>query len=258
MSFRKYRTPLPSFPKFLPVTEIPSEPKYKGKLSESSVLVTNPEEAQELHENGCFGVSNRFQKQFVNERFYEIRDGFASEEENSEENTILGRCELTEDLKLFPEEAFFLHFSLKVLRIFDENDREMTSEEILMKFIEAKRNFVTNFVAYQYCRAKNWVVKDGTNFGSDFLLYQLGPQYFHSQFTVKVRNTLDTEDKFPSKQFLGWYRISETSKKECLVIEVVPPSANSMDLLTRLRDFRVRLLTFKRFNLWKGTKSVST
>lgn len=89
----------------------------------------------------------------------------------------------------------------------------------------------------------------------------MGPQYYHSQYMVKVRSSLDVSDKFPSKQFLGWYRISETSKKECLVIDVVPPASETKDpreLIRKLSEFKVKILTFKRLNLWKGSKAVAS
>lgn len=168
-SLRKYKTPLPSFPKYLPVTEIPDKPKYTGIFNGDSVKVQSIEEAQELHECGCFGVSNRFQKQFVNERFYEVSDGFDESEKN--EVTIIGRTDLKEDLSLFLEEAFFLHYSLKVLQILDEAGNNLTTENFLKDCLKVKPNFITCFVAYQYFRVKNWVVKDGINFGSDFCKY---------------------------------------------------------------------------------------
>lgn len=87
----------------------------------------------------------------------------------------------------------------------------------------------------------------------------MGPQYYHSQYMVKVRNAMDSSDKFPSKQFMGWYRISETSRKECLVVDVIPPenvTEDPIELISRLSQFKVQVLTFKRFNLWKGSKSV--
>lgn len=65
---------------------------------------------------------------------------------------------------------------------------------------------------------------------------------------------------FPSNQFLGWYRIAETSKKTCLLLTVHPPSPNteletSMDLFKNLSKFKVSYVTLKRFNYLTGDKS---
>ena len=33
---------------------------------------------------------------------------------------------------------------------------------------------------------KGWVVRDGTKFGSDFLLYKHGPPFFHASYSVRL------------------------------------------------------------------------
>lgn len=170
-SQRKFKTPLPSFPKYLPVTEIPDRPKYSGIFTGDVVKVNSIEEAQELHDCGCFGSSSRLQKQVVNERYYEVCEGIdpsSAGEAQSIERTIIGRNDVEKDLSLFLEEAFFLHYSLKVLKILDETGNILTSEQFLQECLRIKPEFITHFIAYHYFRAKNWVVKKGTNFGSDY------------------------------------------------------------------------------------------
>lgn len=163
-NLRKYRTSLPSFPKYLPVVEIPNTPKYEGILLGSVVVIKSAKSAKELQENGCFGVGREFQKQFINEKYYELHEGI----ENGPEPTIIGKNEPSQDLNLFLEEAFFLHHALKVLRIRDETGTVLNTEQLLQIFITKKQFFVKYYVTYHYFRAKNWVVKQGTNFGSDF------------------------------------------------------------------------------------------
>lgn len=78
-----------------------------------------------------------------------------------------------ESLVLFPEEAFFLHYSLKCLAIYDVNhtDEALTTESILKVFFKLNPRFISHFVAYHYLRSKNWVVTRGFKFGGDFRKY---------------------------------------------------------------------------------------
>uniref|UniRef100_A0A336L6J9 tRNA-intron lyase n=1 Tax=Culicoides sonorensis TaxID=179676 RepID=A0A336L6J9_CULSO len=251
---RKYKTPLPSIPKYLPITQIPEKPKFTGTFTGNEVIVTSQDEIQELYNCGCFGNSGQFQKEFVNERYYELVEGIDRDEVNDKNKRGIGINAVNENLSLFLEEAFFLNFSLKILKILDEVGNEIGSDDFLLKCINVKPDFVSCFVSYHYFRAKNWVVKSGINFGSDFLLYKLGPQFYHSQYMVKVKKSKGHSEKFPSKELLGWYRISETSKKECLLIDVIFPQniTNPIELIRNLSNFKVDVVTFKRYNPWKS------
>lgn len=75
-----------------------------------------------------------------------------------------------ESLVLFPEEAFFLHYSLKCLTIYDfrQPDEPMTTYAFLDRCCKLNPNFISHYVAYHYLRSKNWVVKRGFKFGGDF------------------------------------------------------------------------------------------
>ena len=44
--------------------------------------------------------------------------------------------------------------------------------------------FITKYAAYFYFRSKGFVVKNGTKFGSDFVLYTRNPMYVHSNYSV--------------------------------------------------------------------------
>lgn len=86
-----------------------------------------------------------------------------------DEFPIEKREKFTESLSLFPEEAFFLHHSLKCLTIIDIFENvELSTSAVLQKFCAIKSNFVTSFVAYQYYRSQNWVIKCGIKYAGDF------------------------------------------------------------------------------------------
>lgn len=84
--------------------------------------------------------------------------------------TVIDPFPVEESLVLFPEEAFFLHFSLKCLTIYDfrQPDNPMTTDDFLDRCCKLNPNFISNYVAYHYLRSKNWVVKRGLKFGGDF------------------------------------------------------------------------------------------
>ena len=46
--------------------------------------------------------------------------------------------------------------------------------------------FIVRYVVYHYYRSQGWIVKDGLNYGTDFLLYKKGMVFGHSHYAVKV------------------------------------------------------------------------
>lgn len=84
-------------------------------------------------------------------------------------NLVVDPFPIEETLSLLLEEAFFLHFSLRCLKVMNfDQTHEYTTEELFDKFCNADPHFIQRFVVYQYYRAKNWVVKSGLKFGGDF------------------------------------------------------------------------------------------
>lgn len=93
----------------------------------------------------------------------------AEEKREPELNLVVDPFPIEESLALLPEEAFFLHYSLRCLRVLDfDQTHEFTTEEMLTKFCECDPKFIERFVVYHYYRSKNWVVKSGLKFGGDF------------------------------------------------------------------------------------------
>jgi tRNA-intron lyase len=134
-------------------------------------------------------------------------------------------------LKLFLEEAFFLSYGLGNLNIkcdLSDESQSLNLDEIWNLFrdsFEDNKMFVVKYAAYHYFRSKGWVVKEGTNYGSDFVLYQERPEFYHSFFSVIVTR-VDETGRHPkiSCQFLnGLQRISENVSKNVLICDVTIP-----------------------------------
>lgn len=84
-------------------------------------------------------------------------------------NLVVDPFPIEETLALLPEEALFLHHSLRCLRVMDfEQSHELTTHEMLEQFCRNDPKFIQNFVVYHYYRSKNWVVKSGLKFGGEF------------------------------------------------------------------------------------------
>lgn len=150
-SLRK-KNPLPRKIIHLPVTSISPEnqTKFIAKFNGSHIEVNDPEQAEILYSSGCFGESPIHGKSTLGH--YKVDDEIISLDTSGIENLILR-----------PEEAFFLNYSLKCLTV-----EGFSTEDLYCKLRNDNENFLIRFVAYQYFRAKNWVVRTGVNFGCDF------------------------------------------------------------------------------------------
>ncbi|KAG0326425.1 tRNA splicing endonuclease subunit sen2 [Dissophora globulifera] len=52
--------------------------------------------------------------------------------------------------------------------------------------LEPDNPFITRYVVYHHYRSQGWIVKDGLKYGTDYLLYQKGVVFGHSQYAVKI------------------------------------------------------------------------
>lgn len=128
---------------------LPSGERHKGIFTGRAIEIEEPESVREIHENGCFGVGavTKSTPQFLRNGQVDLKP---------------------ERLLLFPEEAFFLSYSLKCLEILRPDGSQMSDEECLTEFSKIHPQIIASFVAYLYLRTKNWVLKSGIKFGGDF------------------------------------------------------------------------------------------
>lgn len=186
-----------------PVTEISDEcdrRQFDGIFTGMSVEVFNAADIRELSENGFYGSGARTKVQpkilaqnslFATNSQYNAKKKLEKKFGNQNPNEVTLKVladdvgqnltgelnfvtktdpfPLEESLVLSLEEAFFLHNSLRCLRIRNfEQTSETSTEEFLNICCALKKNFILHFVAYHYYRSKGWIVKDGLKFGGDF------------------------------------------------------------------------------------------
>lgn len=197
-----------------PVNNISLEPDYKftGYFTGINVEIFDTEAIKAIYENGSFGIGAKTQaapkvlwkgsvapSKVLKEIFdkkcewrqqigcddsnipIEIVPGNANANDSKEvlpESIQVDPFHIEETLVLTLEESFFLHNTLKCLRIMDVNGKEMQTNDILLKYCSLKHQFWTHFVAYLYLRSKNWIVKCGLKFGGDFRKYQFCTRSF--------------------------------------------------------------------------------
>ena len=136
-------------------------------------------------------------------------------------------------LRLELWEAFFLTYGLGCLIISncDNDNEDMSIDDMWEKFCQVSDYFRLKYAVYHHFRSKGWVVKDGSKFGADFLLYKDGPPFYHASYSVwlrkPVKNTNTTVDKeLPDLDWTslsGLNRVTESASKELLLIDIFEP-----------------------------------
>lgn len=136
-----------------------------GLLSGSSVILAIPSEQSDLLNSACFGrpmVTAEKEKQWF---------------------------------QLGVEEAFYLHYFLKCLDIFSGDNRLETDDDLWQYMRKRKSTFPESYMAYSHLRAKNWVVRPGSQYGVDFVAYRHHPSLVHSEYAVLVLKEGDDESR---------------------------------------------------------------
>ena len=76
-------------------------------------------------------------------------------------------------------------------------------------------DFAHQYAVYHHFRAKGYVVKEGTKFGGDFLLYKEGPPFYHALYCVRIMHKVIMKKKeFWGRNHLQnkFHFLSKTSK----------------------------------------------
>ncbi|CAM8970097.1 unnamed protein product [Rhodiola kirilowii] len=140
-----------------------SESKTCGLLSSCSVLLEVPTDRIEILNRSCFGrpiITVEKDKQWF---------------------------------QLGMEEAFYLCHSLNCLIVRDSNNRLMSEDELWQHMVSLKSDFPVYYKAYSHLRAKNWVVRPGSQYGVDFVAYRHHPALVHSEYAVLALSEGDNE-----------------------------------------------------------------
>ncbi|CAG8530708.1 3257_t:CDS:2, partial [Paraglomus occultum] len=161
-----------------------------------------------------------------------------------------------ERLQLHLEEAMFLLYGLGILDICDVNKRQLSIEECWTEFclaghepptdtteqqsnldIDWNNSFIIYYTVYHYFRSLGWVVKDGTKYGVDYLLYEKGPPFNHSQYAVVIvpvhdaPGTKSSNSEAPLKlwqSIMSLSRVCGSVRKTIVLCHVIIPDSNDV------------------------------
>ncbi|KAH7107703.1 hypothetical protein BKA62DRAFT_631322 [Auriculariales sp. MPI-PUGE-AT-0066] len=144
---------------------------------------------------------------------------FSAESLPAESSETIPQIETIEDLEFLQltlEEAFFLAWSLDVLRVTDSSTQTVMSLPRLWQTAQAAHSllgldatpradnpFLIRYAVYHHFRSLGWVVRSGIKFCTDYLLYNRGPVFTHAEFAVIVCPVYENEeDRLSSPFFL--------------------------------------------------------
>ena len=66
---------------------------------------------------------------------------------------------------------------------------------LFLFFVLVVADFAHQYAVYHHFRAKGYVVKEGTKFGGDFLLYKEGPPFYHALYCVRIMHKVRKSKK---------------------------------------------------------------
>lgn len=110
------------------------------------------------------------------------------------------------------EEAFYLQYYLKCLKIVDEDKRFLNDEELWLYMKSKKETFADFYKAYSHLRTKNWVVMSGVRYGVDFVAYHHHPALVHSEFAVLVLSSKEEGCGDANARLRSWSDIHCTTR----------------------------------------------
>jgi len=128
------------------------------------------------------------------------------------------------ELALTLAEAFYLTYSLGILKVVnDKTGNQMTLLECwsefrnLCKLSRKRLDFAMEYAVYHYFKSRDWVIKTGHNYGTNYLLYREGPAIDHARYAVHIIN-----DEFPPEweSLLTLYRVLQSVCKKLLLVFV--------------------------------------
>ncbi|XP_052199230.1 tRNA-splicing endonuclease subunit Sen2-1 [Diospyros lotus] len=88
--------------------------------------------------------------------------------------------------RLAMEEAFYLCYNQKCLKIVGEDGCAKNSEESWKYMTSKRETFPDLYKAYSSLRTRNWVVRSGSQYGVDLVAYRHHPALVHSEYAVLV------------------------------------------------------------------------
>ncbi|CAG7826141.1 unnamed protein product [Allacma fusca] len=128
-----------------------------------------------------------------------------------------------EKLELMPEEVIFLTFAAGSLKVESEEGENLGYERLWDLIVSKNPEFPLFYAVYHYFRSKNWVPKSGKNYGGDYVLYETGPEFYHSLYIVHILG-LPSRPRPLFLEICALQRCASQASKYALFCEVTKPN----------------------------------
>ncbi len=104
------------------------------------------------------------------------------------------------------------------LEVYDqETGKKLSHEEFITKVSRYRERFHERCVTYNYWRDKGFIVKAGSKFGVDFIIYRYGPGIDHAPFMCHV---FSEDSVFTPIELIRAGRVATTVKKRFIISTV--------------------------------------
>ncbi|KAK4099527.1 hypothetical protein N658DRAFT_160161 [Parathielavia hyrcaniae] len=192
----------------------------------------------------------------------------------------LGEIRNKEHFQLAPEEAFFLVFALGALMVVDPATSSPISTEHLLSLFRSYSYFpprpagsalgpddpfLVNYAVYHHFRSLGWVPRHGIKFGVDWIIYQRGPVFDHSEFGIMVVPAYSDpaweghEHEEPRRSWswlMGVNRVLSHVLKSLVLVYVDIPAPNVFEeemhrggIASALKRYTIREVMVRRFSV---------
>ena len=196
-----------------------------------------------------------------------------------------------EHFQLTLEESLFLTYALGILSITSPTASTPLTTSTLLTLsrqssyfppippndLQPDDPFLLSYIGYHHFRSLGWVVRPGSKFAVDYLLYLRGPVFTHAQFAVVILPSYGHEHwrqegrqemvRKKERKSLWWVhcvnRVQTQVRKGLVVVwvEVPPPEKvecggdsgeQDVDIGRLLKKYKVREMTLKRWSPNRG------
>ncbi|ORX60756.1 hypothetical protein BCR36DRAFT_578840 [Piromyces finnis] len=177
----------------------------------------------------------------------------------AKQNFITSDLKSMEYLQLDLQEAFFLKYALNCISIRD-NHKVLSIDDCWKIFrnniSDSSDQFILKYVVYHYYRSQGWIVKEGLKYGVDYVLYQKGPAFSHSEYAVSIIPVINNQDNqhnyvenMPSIHEINCTnRVCNQVLKKLVYCYVVIPDNVNLDYVNCLKEYSIYEIRMKRWN----------
>eukprot|EP00250_Pteridium_aquilinum_P035805 c9952_g1_i1 orf=519-1334(-) len=205
--------------------QMQSLPLMKSFLSQTAVILQADAAQSELLNRVCIGRPILVGPQAT----LSCSDGF-SNCAPCQENTL---GDIDEEVLLYElgfEEAFFLSYELKCLRVSNKKQQEevvLNDENLWQLMSLRKHGFSYYYRAYSHLRKKNWIVRSGLQYGVHYMAYRHHPSHVHAEYSVLVVPEWEKQMQLSSWSHMqGSIRLCGNVAKTLLLLHVTRTELN--------------------------------